>query len=38
MFFVRKIEDMLHLYDFMGVTEPQQFFTFVSGPLLEIIE
>ena len=29
---------MLHLYDFMGVTGPQQFFTFVTGPLLEIIE
>ena len=37
-FCVRKIEDMLHLYDFMGVTGPQQFFTFVTGPLLEIIE
>jgi len=29
---------MLHLYDFMGVTGPQQFFIFVTGPLLEIIE
>jgi len=38
MFFVRKIEDMLHLYDFMGVTGSQQFLTFVTGPLLEIIE
>jgi len=38
MFFVRKIKDMVHLYDFMEVTAPQQFFTFVTGPLLEIIE
>jgi len=38
MFFVRKIEDILHLYGFMGVAGPQQFFTFVTGPLLEIIE
>jgi len=29
---------MLHLYDFMGVTGPQEFFTFVTGHLLEIIE
>jgi len=29
---------MLHLYDFMGVTGPQQVFTFVSGHLLEIME
>jgi len=38
MFFVRKIKDMPHFYDFIGVTGPQQFFTFVTGPLYEIIE
>ena len=38
MFFLRKIEDMVHVYHFMGVTGPQQFFTFVTGPLLEIIK
>jgi len=35
---LEKIEDMLHLYDLMCVAGPQQFFTFVAGPLLEIIE
>jgi len=29
---------MLHFHDFMAVTGPQQFFTFVIGPLLELIE
>jgi len=29
---------MLHLYDFMGLTRPQKIFTFVTGPMLEIIE
>jgi len=38
MFFVRKIEDMVHLYDFMGVTGPQKLLTFVTGPFLEVIE
>jgi len=38
MFFVRKIDDMLHFYDFMGVTGPQQFSTFVTGLLLEITQ
>jgi len=27
MFFVRKIQDMLHLHDFMGVTLPQKILT-----------
>jgi len=38
MFIFRNINDMLHLYDFKGVTRPQQFLTFVIGPLLDIIE
>jgi len=38
MSFVRKIQDMLHLYDFMGVTGPQKILTFVTGLLLKIIE
>jgi len=29
---------MSHLYDFMGVTGPQHFLTFVIGPLLKLIE
>jgi len=37
-FFVRKIQDMSHLHDFMGVTGPQKFLTFVTGPFLKIIE
>jgi len=38
MLFVRKIQDMLHLYDFMGVTGPQKILTFVIGPLHKLIE
>ena len=38
MFFVRKIEVMLRLYDFMGGTGPQGILAFVTGLLLEIIE
>jgi len=38
MFFVRKIEDMSHLHDFMGVTGPRKFLAFVTGPFLKIIE
>jgi len=38
MFFVRKIEDILQLYDCMEVTGPQQFFTFESGPFFGIIK
>jgi len=37
-FFVRKIKEMVHLYHFLGVTGPQQFWTFVTGALLEKIE
>jgi len=29
---------MVHLYYFLGVTGPQQFWSFVTGPLLEIIK
>jgi len=38
MFFVRKIQEMSHLNDFMGVTGPRKFLTFVTGPFLKIIE
>jgi len=29
---------MSHLHDFMGVTGPRKFLTFVTGPFLKIIE
>jgi len=38
MFFVRKIQDMSHLHEFIEVTGPQKIFTFVTGPFLEVIE
>jgi len=38
MFFVRKTEDMLHLYGFMVGTRPQGILTFVTGLLLEVID
>jgi len=34
MFFVRKIQDMSHLHDFMGVAGPRKILTFVTGPFL----
>jgi len=37
MFFVRKIQDMSHLHEFIGVTGPRKLLTFVAGPFLEII-
>jgi len=38
MLFVRKTQDMLHLYDYMRVTGPQIFLTFVTRSLLKLIE
>jgi len=35
MFFVRKIQGMSQLHDFMGVTGPRKFLTFVTGPFLK---
>jgi len=29
---------MSHLHDFMGVTGPRKFFTFVTGPFLKMIQ
>jgi len=31
MFFVRKIQDMSYLHDFMGVTGPRKILTLVTG-------
>jgi len=38
MFFVRKIQDMSHLHEFIGVTGHRKILTFVAGPFLEIID
>jgi len=37
MLFVRKIQDMLHLYDFMVVTGPQRILILITGHLLKLI-
>jgi len=37
MFFVKKIQDMSHLHDFMGVTGPRKILIFVTEPFLKII-
>jgi len=38
MFHVRKIQDLSHLHDFIGMTDPRKILTFVTGPFLKIIE
>ena len=38
MFFVRKIQEMSHLHDFMGVAGPRKTSTFVAGLFLKTIE
>jgi len=37
-FLVRKIQNISHLHDFMGVTGPPKILTFATGPFLKIIE
>ena len=38
MFFVRNIQDISHLHEFIGVIGPRKILTFVAGPFLEIID